>query len=280
MMVRWETMRIRGRDLRPFLLGSAHTARDLLARCPLDGAEFVDAFDDASQSFYRLINAGNARAFGSLGMPAWVQLDCCTLPTAMIGFAVERAAVEDAIFRDLAARVGATFGAAAAAALDGWRGLVPVSEYTALPSVEAGTFVGFSLYSLLPGAGLGVPTKALALACLGAARQIGMTQYGNAAVRTHVAFGPLELLEPRAPPHSSPDDTFVYRVALDGARLAALARGEAPALPTPDGALEIPVDGDTAAKVAALRASRPRLAVVAPGLRTVDGRKRLVVASL
>src|SRR5262245_34622577 len=134
-------MQIGGVDVRPFVLGAERTARPLWEACPLDGALFVDVLEPASQPFYRLVNAGNARAFGGLGMPAWVQLDCCTLPTAMIGFAVAREALDGALWRDLRGRVFATFGAAAAAELDGWRGPVPVSEYTALPSVEPGTFV-------------------------------------------------------------------------------------------------------------------------------------------
>jgi len=277
MMVRWATMRIGGREFRPFLLGTSHTAAGLLARCPLDGALFVDIFAEASQPFYRLVNAGNARSFGGLGMPAWVQLDCCTVPTAMIGFAVARDEVDAPLWSDLRARVAASFGERAASALDGYRGPVPVSEYTALPSVEEGTVVGFSLFSLVPGAGLGVPTKALALACLGARRQVGMTQFANPAVRTHVAFGALELLEPRALPHSAPDDTFVYRVELDGERLRALVRGEAAPLATPDGAIEVAVDGETASRLAELRSRRGRLSIVSPGLRADGDRQRLVV---
>jgi hypothetical protein len=266
-------------SLRPFLLGSALTARPLLDKCPLPDPIFVEVMAAGSQNFSRLVNAGNARAFAPLSMPAWVQLDCCMLPTAMAGFCAPRATVEDSLFSDLRARVEKSFGAQAADDLARYDGLVPLSEYTSLPSTIADTVVGFSLFALIPHIQLGVRTKALGLACTGAGFQIGMTQYDNSAVRTHAMFGALEILEPRALAHSTPLDTFVYRVALDGERLRALCRGEGKPLPAPSSAFEIPVEkGKTAIRIDEAIAKHGRLAIVGEGLLRDGDRLRLRVA--
>jgi hypothetical protein len=266
------TMRVGALELVPFLLGSAATAARLAAACPLGDARFFDVLDPASRPFFHLVNAGNARAFGGLAMPAWVQLDCATLPTAMIGFAAPREALAPSLVEELSAGVASTFGAAAGDAARAFAGPIPIAEYCALPTGEPGVVVGFSLYSLVAGARLGVRAKALALRCHRAHRQIGLTQYDNSAVRTHCLFGPLVLLAPRAPAHSRPDDTFVYEVACDGARLDELiANGGEPAVAV-EGAIELPVEaGRTAARVEALMARHGRLAIVAPGLVRRDG---------
>ncbi len=265
--------------LRPFLLGSAHTAGPLVERCPLPDTIFVEVMAAGSQNFSRLVNAGNARAFAPLSMPAWVQLDCCMLPTAMAGFCAPRATVDDALFSDLRARVEKSFGAQAADDLARYDGWVPLSEYTSLPSVIPDTVVGFSLFALVPHLRLGVRTKALGLACTGARFQIGMTQYDNSAVRTHAMFGPLEILEPRALAHSTPLDTFVYRVALDGERLRSLCRGEGRPVAAPANAFEIPVEkGLTANRIDEAIARHGRLSIVGEGLLRDGDRPRLLVA--
>jgi hypothetical protein len=244
----------------------------MLARCPLPGAQLVHIFDPQWQTFYRLVNAGNHLAFGGLGMPAWVQLDCATLPSAMIGFAARRADIPEALWRDLLGYVERNFGAEAHREAQSWTGLVPISEYAAVPSAQPDTWVGYSLYALSAQVGLGhvslgMRTKALAMLCYGAQRQVGMTQYHNKAVRTHASFGPLFILEPHARPHSQPEDTFVYRVNLDDARhLEGLLHGQRPAPSAQGATLQVRVTpGQAARQIEALVAKHGPLTLVPPG---------------
>jgi hypothetical protein len=273
-------LEIDGHRLRPYILCYPQVAEGLIEACPLPDPLVVDVFKAESQPFYRLVNAGNRLAFGGLGMPPWVQLDCCTLPSAMIGFAVERTDIEGTMWQSLVDSVREGFGTGASREVAEHQGWVPVSEYCALPSAQAGTCIGFSHYALLKGLGLGLRTKALAMACYGAKVQIGLTQYGNSAVRTHTALGPLELLEPRARPHDRSEDTFVYRLQLPGrAQLVSLVKEGAPA-PESAEARDDDVEvrsGHTGASMAKLLAAHGSVRIVRPGLIDDGTRKVLRV---
>lgn len=214
----------------PFVFGHGAWLSGWRARVPTmpdaEDAVVVDVLAETSVPFFKLMLAGNARAFGDIGMPAWVQLDCATLPTCMIGFARRAgdidAGVEGGVVADLAARAGLD-------AVDPDQ-LVPLAEYTALCTPAVGDVVGFSLFSLLPG--LGLRAKALALLVMGARHQTGITQIDNIALRTHARFGPLEVVRLGVEVHSRPRTTLVYRLAVpDDDTLRALARGDRSRVP-------------------------------------------------
>ena len=186
--------------------------------------DFYDPTVAGDAAFCLAMNRGNciaydgsdqpAAAAAALGMPLWVFLDCCTLPSAMVGFSARRESLPE----DLARRLDPDGGLA-------WLG---VSEYMGLPSLEPGTVVGVSLFSLGRGLHLGTRSKALGLFALRARRQVGVAQYANPSVRLHLAFGDLELLAPRALVHSRPEETFVYTAPVpDPGRLAAMVGGRA-----------------------------------------------------
>ncbi len=191
----------------PFVFGHGPWLQSWAARLPpmpdCAAPVVIDVLDDQSEGFFRLINAANARAFGDLGMPPWVQLDCATLPTAMVGFAASARTLDAPLRSDLAARAGVDVDDDA---------LVPLAEYCALPTPAPGHVVGFSLFTLRPG--LGVRAKALGLLAMQAQVQTGVTQIDNRALRTHCRFGPL-LIEKRAVRvHSKPGATLVYRLQV------------------------------------------------------------------
>lgn len=213
-------------ELVPFLLGhGAWCAARAAALGPL--AQHIDVLAAENLPFFHLVNAGNALAYGGAAMPAWVQLDCACLPAGMVGFAVRREALAEELWRRLVHQVEVSFGPDARDAALAWTGLVPLSEYTCVPTPHAGEVVGFSLYSLRRG--LGLRTKALGLFACGAVRQTGIAQVDNASLRTHTALGPLEVVAPRVAAHSQPGTTFVYRLHVDDApRLRALASGTPP----------------------------------------------------
>ncbi|MHC4392591.1 MAG: hypothetical protein ACYTFT_05720 [Planctomycetota bacterium] len=256
-------------ELKPYILGY----QDLCARMVEPSADAdplrLDVLDPENLDFYRLINAGNRLAFGGLGMPAWVQLDCCTLPSAMIGFAARRQEIDAELWRGLVDYVVSGFGAAAGERLAAYDGWVPVSEYCAVQTMEPGTVTGFSLYTLCRGRGLGLRTKALALLCYGAQRQIGLTQYDNWAIRTHCRLGALHVLRPGAAPHSRPDNTFVYALDVPGPDLLrGLASGERARVETEPPTIEARVEGSRMPqRIAELEAEHGPLALVYPGLR-------------
>lgn len=211
----------------PFVFGHGAWCDTWRQRVPAmadcDDAVVIDVLDDAADNkavaFFRLMNAANARAFADLGMPAWVQLDCATLPTAMVGFALRRTDVDaragNGVVADLEARAGL-------AVHDD--DLVPVAEYCALATPEAGHVVGFSLFSLVPG--LGLRAKALGLLVMQARVQTGVTQVGNTALSTHCRFGPLLVEKRGVQVHSKPGSTLVYRLQVPPAPvLTSLASG-------------------------------------------------------
>lgn len=268
-------------ELTPFMLGVPAVTDRFAPRSPVGGLVVRDALSAEEQTFYRLLNAGNQHAFGGMGMPAWVQLDCCTLPTAMVGFSTPRSRVDPRLYEALVEHVGRVFGAHAAQEAQAYEGDVPLSEYCALATPTAGTVVGFSLFSLLHGVDLGIRTKALALLCYGAQRQVGLTQYNNGAVKTHVLLGPLTLTHATAPPHSRPRETFVYEVDVsDATHLLSLVKDGARAPRSPAANTFVPVaDAVVAAsRVEALKAASRCVQVVWPGLREAVGGLELCLA--
>ncbi|MEW5855137.1 MAG: hypothetical protein AB2A00_40550 [Myxococcota bacterium] len=264
--------------LRPFMVGHARVCERLLRANPLPEMRFLDVLAPETLPFFHLLNAANHVAFGGMGMPAWVQLDCCTLPTAMIGYAIPRHEIPEDTWGRLVGAVSRNFGEPAARALQGYNGLVPVSEYCALPTWEEGTLVGFSLFTLLRGEGLGARTKALALRCYNARVQIGITQYTNSAIRTHTLLGPLRIAAPQAWPHTRPEDTFVYELTIPSTQvLDALVRdGVPPDRQEPAYEFEVVAEPlRTALEVTDLQKRHGPLEVVWPGLARKGGQSVL-----
>jgi|GEM_PF-858449 len=177
----------------------------------------------------RLLNLGNAMAYGGdMGMPEWVMLDCGLLPTAFMGLCrrgVELSDEQRASLDERLARLEREMSPARRATEEligvpmgpvrdeEW---VPVAEFCALPTLTPGEVMGYSLFSLEPG--LGVRAKAIGLslhASLGAHSQLGVAQYSNlGALKSHLRFGPLELIDPLTPLHTRAGETFIYRLSL------------------------------------------------------------------
>ena len=258
--------------MRPYVIATQQTA--FHEKCPLPDVQFHDVMDPSSLRFYRLANAANRIAFGGIAMPAWVQLDFCAVPSALIGFAERRDQFPTELWERISTAYRETFpGQPSVQDYEGW---VPLSGYCAMFTREIGTVAGVSLYSLVTGLRLGVKTKALALACYGATRQIGLTQYGNRAVRTHTAFGDLQVLSARAPAHDYGLDTFQYVLDLpDREALSLLANGGV--LPVVEGAIEKMeiVPGKTHEALAARLEEGRSVHIAAPGWEERDGVKWL-----
>lgn len=198
--------------LRAFAIVRSDTR--LHSRAWLPSVRRVDPLDPDAQGFCLAMNRANCLAYDgqvspaasstALGMPLWVFLDCCALPSAIVGYEAP-ASMLPSWYRE---------------AIDpkGGEAYLPVTEYIALPSLNARECVGVSLFSFVEGGNWGRRTKALALTLLGARSQLGVAQYSNASLRLHLAFGELELRTLQTAVHSRPSETFVYQVAVPPAR--------------------------------------------------------------
>lgn len=216
-------------ELAPWLLGHGSVLDAAKAKCEAHGLapRVYEVLDAQSQAFFALLNAANQVAFGGLGMPAWVQLDCCTLPGLMVGWGGERGELPDALITRVEqtlreqgpAQVEASGGHAA--------GFWPYSEFC---GIRRGNdeLVGVSTFSLLARRGLGLRAKALGLWLSGAKTQVGMTQWDNAAAALHCCFGPLRIIAAQTANHSRPAQTFVYSLQVPSEdRLLAMLQGQA-----------------------------------------------------
>jgi hypothetical protein len=176
----------------------------------------LEVEDEVWATFYQLMNKTNQLAFGgdSMGMPLWVLLDCGLLPAAVSGYMVPREQAPAALMAQLGAQ----------AQDQAW---IPVAEYCASPSLEAGCVSGFSLQSQLPGHNLGVRAKALGLLAFGSRAHVGVTQFDNSSIRVHCRLGPLQITCHRPSVHTHPKRSFIYRLELPPRdTLLAIVRGE------------------------------------------------------
>ena len=266
-----------------FFLASNETLRPHLNETPyghkLTWLDFTDTTerDWSPREFLNLFNVINGIAFGDRGipMPQWVMVDLILMPSAAViaglsqdNFAdmVERSTFRfDTNVKQLLRVVGQNMRAS------GYTGPVPVGGYCAAPSAAPGTWVGWSLWSLMPAVGLGQAAKALALSAYRARKLDGVTQYDNSALKVHTRFGPLKILVATVPFHTSPG-SFVYQ--SDFTRDS----DEAPAAPS---FLLDPFDyGRQAAMQKAVEAGRSEFFVLAPGHLVENGSTRVPILEI
>ncbi|HUC57497.1 MAG TPA: hypothetical protein VMA95_08850 [Streptosporangiaceae bacterium] len=204
-----------------FFLASNETLRPYLNEAPyghcLNWLDFTDTSVKSwsAREFLNLFNVINGIAFGDRGipMPQWVMVDLILMPSAAIIASLPQesfaAMVENSTFSfdsDVKAHLRAVHENARR---DGYAGPIPVGGYCAAPSAAPGTWVGWSLWSLMPNVGLGRAVKALALSAYHARKLDGVTQYDNNALKVHTQFGRLRVVVASVPFHTSPG-SFVY----------------------------------------------------------------------
>jgi hypothetical protein len=204
-----------------FFLASNETLREHLNLTPYGHAltwlDFTETTGKkwSTKEFLNLFNVINGIAFGDRGipMPQWVMVDLILMPSAAVIASLPQAAfaamVERSTFRfdiDVKLHLHRVQEQMRDA---GYTGPVPVGGYCAAPSAAPGTWVGWSLWSLMPAVGLGQAAKALALSAYRARKLDGVTQYDNSALKVHTRFGALRILVATVPFHTSPG-SFVY----------------------------------------------------------------------
>ena len=193
---------------------------------PFDERHCIDPLRVASGPFLDLVKRVDEVTFGPEGMPMprWVFFDGAELPGGIVGFGLP----VDSLSETSRALLNVP---------DGYRGLVPLSIFIAIPTFEPGVWMAHNLASVagaLPNEnlrGLGGFTKAVGLKVFRAKTQVGATQWNSFALRVHVRLGPLALLTAWTPAHSEPW-TLTYRVELTEPGLRNLARDTSVKLPT------------------------------------------------
>ena len=170
--------------------------------------------------FMRLFNRMNGIAFGVRGipMPFWVMIDLALMPSAAVIAAVSQdrfaemlQAIRPSGARDKMEELLADTRASAEGCP------IPVAGYCAAPSAAPERWMGWSLWSVMPGLGVAPSVKALALAIYRTGHQVGVTQWSNTVLRVHTRFGPLRVLSATLPLHTVPG-SFAYEVDLSGSR--------------------------------------------------------------
>ena len=211
-----------------FYLASNESLRPFLNEVPyghkLAWLDFTDTADKgwSTREFLNLFNVINGIAFGDRGipMPQWVMVDLILMPSAALIAGLPQPAfaamVERSTFRFDTDVKRLLRDVQASMRDNGYTGPVPVGGYCAAPSAAAGTWVGWSLWSLMPAVGLGQAAKALALSAYRARKLDGVTQYDNSALKVHTRFGALKIVVATVPFHTSPG-SFVYESDFTGA---------------------------------------------------------------
>jgi hypothetical protein len=183
----------------------------------------------------RLWNQMDAYAFGprEMPMPNWVLVDHALMASGLMMAAchldrleglLERFGVQ-ANERHILELVLADVHA------EGYDGLVPIAGYCAAPTAEPGRWMGWSMCSAIPHAGLGFVSKALGLEAYRARVVTGVTQYDNLSLRAHVKFGPARIESATLDLHTAPG-SLVYSSDIEAWRTGAGANQtvEAPTL--------------------------------------------------
>ncbi|OJF13473.1 hypothetical protein BG844_15100 [Couchioplanes caeruleus subsp. caeruleus] len=203
-----------------FYLASNDTLRPFLNEAPyghkLTWLDFTDTSEDKgwdTGEFLNLFNVINGIAFGDRGipMPQWVMVDLILMPSAAVIAALPQAqfteTLETSAFDDDAKRhLREVFDRVKQS---DYQGPIPIGGYCAAPSAAPGTWVGWSLWSVMTNVGLGRALKALALSVYQAQKLDGVTQYDNTALRVHTRFGRLRIMVATVPFHTAPG-SFVY----------------------------------------------------------------------
>ena len=173
-------------------------------------------------------------AESGLGMPMWAMVELALMPSAVLFVLADKRHVADTA-RELAeepvidSRQGRLIPLAEddrnrlrnanslrvlldSAAKHGYEGPLPVAGYAAAPTPESHRWVGWSLWSLVPGCRLGYTVKRLGIACYDVRKQSAVIQYRMARGLDVIAkFGMLRITTADVRPHPDPP-AFIYQI--------------------------------------------------------------------
>jgi hypothetical protein len=160
---------------------------------------FIDVKQTKSRFFLDLLTQLDGLSYGnkSLAMDKWVSLDCGLIPSGFIGLAKKIENTSEKVLSKLDLN-------------SNYDGLIPHTEFCAIPKMEQNHFIGHTCASIEPGKKLGLLSKLLGIRMLGIENYTGVAQYTNNAVKTHSQISDLELISAITPSHSEKSMTFIY----------------------------------------------------------------------
>jgi hypothetical protein len=201
-------------DIRPYVfvrpdnrIGQPGT-RHRLDWFPMDPVVY-NPLDLETLSFAEQIYFIEERAFGpsNMAMPRWVFYDCAVIPGFVGGFAMRTSALPEAVRKVMTRTTELEW--------------TPLSLFIIIPTMAKGQWVAHNLCainSLLPEKdrfyGLGFLSKAFSLWYANVESCLGMTQWGNPALKLHSHYGHMEIFTAYTPVHSHAK-TITYRVYVD-----------------------------------------------------------------
>ncbi len=188
-------------------------------------AQLLDLFSDANSLSYEE---------GGLGIPPWAMAELILMPSAVLLVLASQDHLRrvakrlrdepvtslrqtqlvplDEDDRDRLHNSNALDELLKAADERQYAGPLPVAGYAAAPTRRAGYWVGWSLWSLVPGGKLGYTVKRIALACYGARTEAAVAQFGMArGLDVNADFGRLRIIQPYVPAHPAPG-AFAYEI--------------------------------------------------------------------
>jgi hypothetical protein len=204
------------RRMRPWVVATP-PARGCLLDAPLGArvapGDVFDPFTGRSEGFLARLARFDELVYGPLGLtlPRWAFYDCAEVPGVLFGLGQDAGEVPR--------HVRQLFGAAEGE-------LVPLSMLIAVPTLEPGHWIAYSLASLdevSAGAcrpGTGVATLALGLDLLGARRVTATAQWASTKLSVHARFAPLAVRAAWLPAHDEPA-SCAFAFDVDVARVRA-----------------------------------------------------------
>lgn len=185
--------------------------------------------------FLHLLQNLDRLAFGAFGMamPKWVFYDCGVMPSTVFGFCGPAESLEPWVHRALEIPAGYT-------------GLVPLTIFIAIPTLEEGTWFTHTLCSIntvctgAAPAGLQLLSVALGVRILKVKTLLGTCQWRSRRLDTFVGIGPLELITAYTPAHSV-RRTLTWRLHLRRflVEAALIKPGPSPAAPAATHVLDV-----------------------------------------
>jgi hypothetical protein len=158
--------------------------------------------DSRNRDFFDTYIDMNGLAFGkkSLGIPRWVAIDCVSLPSVTVGFAMQAKKIPIKLKKELG--------------LNNPNQLVPVSEYTLLPKInQKDKFINCTLCSVIEKQGLASLSALLGIAIYRPKEIDIVAQFADVSLKTHSKYGDLEIIIPNLDIHNI-STSFVGRLRI------------------------------------------------------------------
>lgn len=169
-------------------------------------SNIISCIDSTKKDFFNALQMLDKLSFGPVGMPMdkWVFFDCGEMVGGIFGFAINAEKMKPEILKEYSLP-------------EGYKGLVPVSMYIAIPMAKKGAWFGHNLCSansfladLYNFSGLALLTKAIGVKVMNISEAYGATQWESGSLNIHLQLANMEVHSSYTPAHSF-EKTMTYR---------------------------------------------------------------------